>query len=346
VFRSIVTRVDLMALTADELKHQANLLIPWHRLYVSRSGVRFGDGQVPVDTEKTTYVRECLVKLGGSIKSAIDLGSYEGYHSIQLAELPGVERVVGLEGRARNVAKANLVNQALGYDTVRFHVFDLEQLGRTPTPESGPFDLVFCAGLLYHMSQPWEVVAWMSANSRKYLFLDTHYADLSLYRCGPYAGEVYPEMDTETCGLKSYAFWPTLGDLFMMLLQHQFVPRFVYRYSAGHSFQPRIWIFAEKADSSAELDGINPLRPDARENFPPLSAGPQPSSFNSLEAAATSIKAGAVQPISAETALRRVAEAELSAAKAELANILASRSWRLTAPLRKINSLLRTYRGS
>ena len=245
---------------------------------------------MPIDTEKTNYVRKCIEKLAGSANSALDLGSYEGYHSIQLAEFPGVKRVVGLEGRVRNVAKANFVNECLGYDRVHFYQYDLEQIGRVPLPEAGPFDLVFCAGLLYHLSQPWEVVERMSEACAKYLFVDTHYAELPLYRCGPYLGEVYPEQDSETCGLKDFSFWPTLGDLLMMLMQHGFVPRFVYRYSAGHHFQPRVWIFAEKGDSSAEFNGMNPLRPEVRETLPSLACGPVPSAFDAIEAPAASIK--------------------------------------------------------
>jgi hypothetical protein len=327
-----------MTLTAEELVHRANLLIPWHRIYTSRSGVRFGDGHVPIDYEKTTFVKQCIEKLGGSIKSAVDLGSYEGYHSIQLAEIPGVERVVGLEGRQRNVDKANLVNEAMGYDRVQFHVYDLEQLGRAPLPVKGPFDLVYCGGLLYHMSQPWEVVAWIAANCSKYLFLDTHYADLSLQRCGPYLGEVYPEMETETCGLRPYAFWPTLGDLMLMLMEHGFALRFAYRYTAGHSFQPRIWIFAEKANATAELNGINPLRPQARENFPDLAEGPKPSPFHPLEAMAQLIKAGGTVPDHSATLAEEAARRQK--AEAELAEVYASRSWRITEPMRKLKSLL------
>lgn len=280
-----------MTITPEEIRARVEQLRPWHRTFLSRSGVLFG-GLVPIDTEKTTYVRECIAKLGGSISSAVDLGSYEGYHSIQLAELPGVERVLGLEGRARNVAKANLANEYVGYDRVRFHQYDLEQIGRVPPPEQGPFDLVFCAGVLYHLSQPWELVQWMSEVCAKYLFVDTHYAELPLYRCGSYFGEVYPEHETETCGLKGFSFWPVLGDLLMMLMQHAFVPRFIYRYSAGHHFQPRVWIFAEKGDASAEFDGINPLFPDARETLPSLADGPVPSAFHALEPHAASIRNG------------------------------------------------------
>jgi hypothetical protein len=76
----------------------------------------------------------------------------------------------------------------------------------------------------------------------------------------------------------------------MMLMQHGFVSRFIYRYSAGHHFQPRIWIFAEKGNSSAEFNGINPLRPELRENLPSLDAGPVPSAFHGLEKPAAAIK--------------------------------------------------------
>jgi len=280
-----------MTITPEEIRARAEQLMPWNRTFVSRSGVQFG-GPVPIDTEKTTFVREGIAKLGGSISSALDLGSYEGYHSIQLAELPGVKRVLGLEGRARNIAKANLVNECLGHDRVRFQQFDLEQIGRVPPPEHGPFDLVFCAGVLYHLSQPWELIQWMSEVCAKYLFIDTHYAELPLYRCGPYFGEVFPEQETEMCGLKAFSFWPVLGDLLMMLMQHAFVPRFVYRYSAGHHFQPRVWIFAEKGDASAEFNGINPLLPYLSETLPSLADGPVRSMFHALEPHAASIKNG------------------------------------------------------
>ncbi len=281
---------EFMALTPDEITKRANALIPWHRLFVSRSGVQFGTGVVPVDTEKTTYVRECVGKLDGSVTSVLELGSYEGYHAIQLAEWPGVERVVGLEARARNIEKANLVNECLGYENVHFYQYDLDQAGRLPLPEPGPFDLVFCAGVLYHLSQPWELVRWMSQVCAKYLFIDTHYAELPLYRGGPYLGELYREVESETCGLKEFSFWPVLGDLFLMLIEHGFVSRFVYRYSAGHHFQPRIWIFAEKGDSSAELNGINPLRPEDRQTLPDLAAGPVPSEFFALKNEADDLK--------------------------------------------------------
>ena len=110
---------------------------------------------------------------------------------------------------------------------------------------------------------------------------------------GLISGEVYPEHETETCGLKGFSFWPAPGDLLMMLMQHGFVPRFIYRYSAGHpSSQLRVWIFAEKGEASAKFDGINPLFPNARETLPSLADGPVPSAFHALQPHAASIRNG------------------------------------------------------
>ena len=96
-----------MTVTPEEIRARVEELRPWHRMFLSRSGVLFG-GLVPIDTEKTTYVRECIAKLGGSISSAVDLGSYEGYHSFQLAELPGVERVLGWDYGRKGVVEEML----------------------------------------------------------------------------------------------------------------------------------------------------------------------------------------------------------------------------------------------
>jgi|GEM_PF-5015419 len=147
---------------------------------------------------------------------------------------------------------------------------------------------MFCAGLLYHMTKPWEIIEWMSGLTNKYMFLDTHYADVPLYRAGPWWGNVYPEMGSETCGTLNYAFWPTLGDLTMMLLQHGFVPRFQYRYGAGHFLQPRVWMLCEKVPnglSGAEPLGTNPLRPDAREVVSNIDEYPGKSPFHDLSPA-------------------------------------------------------------
>jgi SAM-dependent methyltransferase len=272
-------------MTPDQIIDTAKRLGPWWAAFTSRSGVRFG-GSVPIDRTKTDWIKNCLTNLGGEVTSALDLGSYEGYHSQHLAEFPTMKRVVGLEGRQNNVDRARFANELCGSPKVEFHVYDLEKIKLQPPPVDGPFDLMFCAGLLYHMTKPWEVIQWMSELTSRYLFIDTHYADIPLYRAGPWWGNIYPEMATETCGTLSYAFWPTLGDLNMMLLKNHFVPRFQYRYGAGHFFQPRIWMLCEKTTvgrSDAEPVGINPLRPESVEEISSVDDAPNESIFHPLK---------------------------------------------------------------
>ena len=240
--------------------------------------------------------------------------------------------MVRLEVGCRAAAKRQLSDQWLAPLGVRTYTCDIEQIKDAPLPEPGPYDFVFCSGLLHHLSSPWELVDWMSKVASKYLFLDTCCAELPVYRCGAYVGEVHPGGDTATCGLKDYAFWPTVGDLILMLMQRGFVPRFIHRCPATQLLRQRIWIFAEKGGSSAELNGINPLRLDIREQLPDLSLGPQPTALNALEVHAATIT-GEGTPFNPETQRREAADAEI-------ARLLTSCSWQVTAPLRWIYSRL------
>ena len=278
--------------------------------------------------ERITFVRDCIAKLGDKIELAIDFETPDGHLSMQISELPEIRRVLCLQ--SPEAAKSSIVNEYADNDKVRCSPRHEDQINDMPIPEAGPADLVFCAGLLHHLSRPWEAIAWISKASAKYAFVETHYAELPLYRCGPYVGELYPELGSEAQKGAKAAFWPTLGDLLMMLTQHELVPRFIYRISAGHPFQPRIWIFAEKGGCSAEFNGINPLHPELRESVPDLELGAQPSIFNALEVHAAVTRGGGTA-FNPET-LRR------EAAEAEIARIVGSRSWRVTAPLRWIYS--------
>jgi hypothetical protein len=47
------------------------------------------------------------------VESIVELGSLEGGHSFALAGNPAVQRVLAIEGRAANIAKAKLVQEVL-----------------------------------------------------------------------------------------------------------------------------------------------------------------------------------------------------------------------------------------
>lgn len=204
-------------------------------------GQTFG-GETPRDVEKVDTFFDWVDHCGGRVSSILDLGSHEGSHSLQLAERADVVRVVGLEGREDNLARARLVQKAFGATNVEFRHCDLE--GFDPA-DHGAFDAVFCAGLLYHLSEPWTLLERLVETGARFLFLDTHYAASDEAAVGRYRGRWFTEGDDALSGLSDRAFWLTFKHLAMLLLENRFVMRFVR--DIGDTVNgPRVWIFAER----------------------------------------------------------------------------------------------------
>lgn len=152
--------------------------------------------------------------------SILELGSLEGGHSFALAALPGVERVTALEGREANVARACFVQGVLADDSaanVEFAVADLEH---DDLAARGRFDAVFCAGLLYHLPRPWELLSSIAAVS-DHLFVWTQVASEPREGegAGGYPGRSYYEygLADPLSGLSPVSFWPTWDGLVAML---------------------------------------------------------------------------------------------------------------------------------
>jgi hypothetical protein len=152
-------------------------------------------------------------------RSVLELGSLEGGHTYALAALPGIERVVALEGRPANVERAHLVGRVTGAASsgVEVRVADLEQ---TDLAALGTFDAVFCVGLLYHLPRPWELLERIALVSDR-LFVWTMYASEAVEGegRGGYEGCSYAEfgLADPLSGLSPTSFWPTLDALVAML---------------------------------------------------------------------------------------------------------------------------------
>ncbi|GAA2848345.1 hypothetical protein GCM10010517_05620 [Streptosporangium fragile] len=100
----------------------------------------------------------------------LELGILEGADTVHLAARPGTE-VVGIEGRAENLARARFVMELHGLTEVRLLLGDVETMD---LGELGEFDAVMCAGLLYHLTRPWETLADLRKVTGR-LYLQTHY---------------------------------------------------------------------------------------------------------------------------------------------------------------------------
>lgn len=146
----------------------------------------------------------------------LELGSLEGGHTIGLARRPQVEQVLGIEGRAVNIARARLARQLFGLEKIDFVEANLESVDLA---QFGRFDAIYCTGLLYHLPEPWRLIAQFRQVANG-VFLWTHCATETAAEevVESYRGRRQEEggPDEVLSGLSKDSFWPTLGSLCQM----------------------------------------------------------------------------------------------------------------------------------
>jgi hypothetical protein len=148
-----------------------------------------------------------------NVRTILELGSLEGGHTFALARRSNVERVLGVEARAANIAKAKFVQELLHVPKVEFVEADLE---KAKLDEFGTFDAVFCSGLLYHLPKPWKLIEQAPSVAPR-LFIWTHYADASQadVTLNGLSGKYHYEGGKEEplSGMSPKSFWLTLDSL-------------------------------------------------------------------------------------------------------------------------------------
>ena len=115
-----------------------------------------------------------LVQLfGGSLegKRVLDLGCNAGFWSLQ-AIRAGCDFVLGVDGRRMHVDQANFVFEVKGVDRDRYEFVE-GNVFETDLEKHGPFDVVLCLGLLYHVSKPMELMERMTAVNSDVILIDT-----------------------------------------------------------------------------------------------------------------------------------------------------------------------------
>ena len=182
---------------------------------------------------------ERFLEWSGNPRRVLELGSLEGGCSVQLAAAPGVEELVCIEARAESVARARLLLQLYGVGgKARLCVADLEV---DDLSGYGRFDGVFCAGVLYHLTRPWEVVARMAAITDR-IFVDTHVSETDHIELAGYRGRLYAEFgyDDPMSGVEAHSFWPTEPELVRMFAAAGMRP--TERIQAPPGPSPRVWL--------------------------------------------------------------------------------------------------------
>jgi SAM-dependent methyltransferase len=179
--------------------------------------------------------------------TVLELGSLEGAHSFSLARR--LERVVAVEGRDENIARARFVQGLLGIGNVTFLEADLET---TPLESFGRFDAVFCVGLLYHLPRPWLLLDQLSAVAPN-VFLQTHYAASAEATVDGMPGRPYREFgrDDPLSGLSSKSFWLTIPALTQRLEQNGYAVELLEDEPKARS-GPLVTLAARRATAAAD----------------------------------------------------------------------------------------------
>lgn len=102
----------------------------------------------------------------------LELGPLEGAHSYQLEQL-GAHPVIAVEANTDAFLKCLILKEMLQLKT-RFLCGDVLAYLRDANEA---FDMVFCCGILYHMSDPLELIKQVCIHSKR-CFVWTHYFDL------------------------------------------------------------------------------------------------------------------------------------------------------------------------
>ena len=220
----------------DERNHGWWDLLPFttHRIPLAPGIETANVGVNALEDVRTDLVIEAC---GGSLegRTVVDLGCLEGGFTLAFAER-GAQLALGIEAREISIRRCELARGLLGLDNAEFVEADIkDELAKREA-----FDVVFAAGILYHVSDPAAFLVTMREACSGVALIDTHIAnpDVATHNCSEivsrssgertYRGRMFPEYapdvsDSEKDDLLWAAwsdvdsFWPLEDDLVAMI---------------------------------------------------------------------------------------------------------------------------------
>ncbi len=145
----------------------------------------------------------------------LDLACLEGHYAVEFA-LQGAQ-AVGIEGRETNTRKARFLKKALGLSNLEFYTDDVRNLS---AEKYGRFDVVLCAGLLYHLDFPDNVrlLEQIHEVCDRLAVIETYFSlkdEVSLEHGGhTYSGRYYAEHEEQaTADQRNRNLWSSLDNV-------------------------------------------------------------------------------------------------------------------------------------
>jgi 2-polyprenyl-3-methyl-5-hydroxy-6-metoxy-1,4-benzoquinol methylase len=182
-------------------------------------------------------------------KRVLELGPLEGGHTLHIAR-EGAS-VVAIEGREANYKRCLYIKELFALDNVEFMLGDLRSVDLASL---GRFDAVFNVGVLYHLDEPWKLLADLAALAPG-MFLWTHCAaddraDASVQVDGHTLHGMWwreGSIKDPLSGLQKRSFWPTRDGLEQMLALTGWPQVTWFDYTTRSAHGPSGYLWAERA---------------------------------------------------------------------------------------------------
>lgn len=177
-----------------------------------------------VGEQRVARVVQLVADLSGErLRTArvLDLGGADGGFGLALAR-QGAREVVGIEGRAANLAAAIAARDTQGLGQVALIHGDARALSRE---RHGEFDVVLCLGLLYHLDGPEviEMAERLASVCRGYAVIETQVGlsrRATVHHGGRRHSGIWYAEDVAQPGASldnPRSFWPTRASLLNLL---------------------------------------------------------------------------------------------------------------------------------
>ena len=188
--------------TKEEIERLMAGVVAAHGPWTAHN-VHLGHGVFTYGTDRPYLKLQRLVQAAADLAGrplrqlrVLDLACLEGGFAIEFARHGAT--VVGIEGREANLAKARFAKDVLGLESLSFELGDVRDLS---CQRHGTFDVVICAGILYHLDAP-DVFAFVERIAEvctRVAIFDTSLAlraaESRAYKGRTYWGGDFPEHD-------------------------------------------------------------------------------------------------------------------------------------------------------
>jgi len=120
------------------------------------------------ETVLLPFLEQALAQLGGAPR-CLDLFCADGYYSCWLGKLAPAATITAVDLDAAEIDRAQTAARVLGIDNITFHIEDIWE--RVQRPEQ--YDLILCAGGLYHLTEPRRLLESLRTVAAGYLVIQS-----------------------------------------------------------------------------------------------------------------------------------------------------------------------------